>query len=363
VSNVEYDDFYNNLKDNSMKEKLKEILDKLIIEKSDIIKSEIDIDRKHIEMVNYCTNLFLPHTILFEATGYSLMLYEPLINMNIPNFDIAVYNKDEKILILIECKSSLSNPKKKIGDIKKSINSTQNNIDNIKTYIGDEIKYIEYVICLPITNAIELIEIVFSKDIPICIWGLDAFNNIIKIYNHKDEVHTELLNKGRCHRNNELNRLLYKGVKSSIKSSRTCPILYSSHICTILLHVTMLLITKFYHITEWDGNFDAHDILLILKDSIAKPNTLQENDYEQLTIKVIDIGKVKEIFFDSTPNIIEIENKLFRFTKKIKSSIVENFVKSNYIALNAKKLAKKIAVEEFKNITGWKEISSYFKNE
>ena len=135
-----YNVFLNNLKSEKQKNKLKEIFELLQIEKEEIIKKEIEIDHKHLEIVNFCANLFKPFTMLYRETEYKLLLYEPLSELDIRNFDIAIYNTNSNVLILVECKSSYSDHKDKVDDIREEIKIMNENLAKLEDAIGDDIK-------------------------------------------------------------------------------------------------------------------------------------------------------------------------------------------------------------------------------
>jgi len=341
----DYDSFYNNLRASGQKNILNDILEILLIEKEDVIKIEIEKDLKHLEIVNFCANLFKPY-----------------VELNIKNFDIGIYNAISNVLILIEGKSSFSIHPDKITKIKEAIDSTEKNIDKLESVIGDVIKKIEYVYCLPSNDAIDLGKEVYSQNIPICVWCYDGQSGEIKLYAYPEETNSDGIQNGRLHGDEKLLRFLANGVKSTFRSLRSFSFLPSSHVYTILLDVIMTLVRAMSRYGEWDGYFDFIDIYEIINKNIAQPNTYNDSDIRELVENVLNIGIVKELISDSTPSIVEKVNKKYKLNNKaIRVRAIKQVVDENYIGLNAIKLAKRDAIIKFKEETGYKDMTDYIQ--
>ncbi len=343
-----------------LKDQFFSILNNLEIEKQEIIKKEVNIDHKHLDIVNLCSTSFFPYTKLNLETGYQLILYEPLYEKNIKNYDIALYNTESKHIMLIECKSSMTYLKKASLEIKESIYTSIENKDELESIIGDEIKDIEFVYCVPSIDAIGLGNYVLENDLPICIWCYDGFKGIIKLYVHNNESTKEGIEKGHLHKNHKLTRILSKGTSSSPETPRSFSFLPSSHIYTILMDISVSMVRKMNKKDKWEGSFEFSDVYHIIKSNMAKPNTLTEKDMENKTVNVIEKGKIKEIFYDSTPNIDKFERKIWRMHNNgLRINRTEKFINNNFVELNAKKIADKEIIDVFKKKTGYKNITDF----
>jgi hypothetical protein len=352
------DDLLKNLP-NNLKEKYDELFDELQLEKEDLIKKEVNINHKHLDVVNLCASLFSPFSELNLETSFQLLLYEPLYKTGIKNFDVAIYNIDSKQLILVECKSSITYLKNVSDEIKKSIEETNKNLDKLEEIIGDEIKDIEYVYCVPAIDAIDLGKYVKNNELPICIWCYDGFKGIIKLYIQIDETSLEGIENGHLHKNHKLTRLLSKGVESK-KTARSFPFLPSSHIYSILMHVCISLVRKMVKEQDWKGEFDFSDVFHIIKLNMANPNTLNDEHIRELSVRVIEKGIDKEVYYDSTPTIQSCESKLYRIDPKgSRISRTEKFVDNNFVKLNSKRMAESDIVEKFKKETGYKDLTDF----
>lgn len=92
------------------------ILEDEIRKKSRTIIDEIENDRRHLDVVNFCANIFVPGSSVDEQTGYKLIILEPLYSLHIRNFDFALFRIENASLILVECKHSVSDAKNLVED-------------------------------------------------------------------------------------------------------------------------------------------------------------------------------------------------------------------------------------------------------
>lgn len=344
------------------KEKFYKMLEELTNEKADLIRSEVKIDHKHLELVNLCATSFSPLSKLSNETQYEMIIYEPLFRRGIKTFDVAIYNAKSKQLILIECKSSITYLKRLSEEIRKSIKDTLNNKGELENIIGDEIKDIEYVYCVPAMDAIEFGEYVRKEGLTICIWFFDGFKNILKLYAQRDETNKQGIDNGHLHKNSKLTRTLSKGVDVSSFDFRSVPFLPSSHIYTILMDVSMTIIRKMMKQEKWNGEIKYGDIYHVINSNIASPNTLTKDDLMNITINVIKKGRIKKIFHDQSNNVKKIEGKIYQIDNKAKKiNKTEGFIKTNFVDLNAKKMADEKIFEKYKKETGAKDLKDYFK--
>lgn len=109
----------------TLSQEQKEILEKILEDetrhKRKEILSSMEADQRHLEIVNFCANFFVPGQLIPEKTGYYLTLVEPLYPLGVKNFDLGVFRVENSSLILVECKSSVSDHKKLMDDLKEAI--------------------------------------------------------------------------------------------------------------------------------------------------------------------------------------------------------------------------------------------------
>jgi hypothetical protein len=359
------------------KDKLNRICQELLPVKTANIEREIDNDNNHLALVNFCAKLFQPQIGLSLKTGYTLISYDPLYGLHIKNFDMAILKPisgserndvglvntggDSKgILILVDCKSSISDPKGEIKDFLEKINETMKSKALLEERLGCRINAFEFVICTTTLDALKISEVVFQQNIPIIIWAVDLFKGEIQLI-HSNEGHDAALRAGRTHRDESLSRNLETPFKARMKNLPIAPMVPSSHPCILLTHVVCDLI----HILETTGKsyrsrFGISDVLHVLQDAF-RATTLTDEEKFNKADEIIGLGLRKEIFEDVTPQIRDIREK--EYYMKINPKRIGK-VKDNYINLNAQKKADEESVEVFlKSSAGRGILNHYFEKE
>jgi hypothetical protein len=250
---IEIEAYYNKLSD-SQKELFDKIYKKLTDDKENLIINEIEIDHKHLDVVNLCANPFMIYASMNIETGYELRAYEPLYEGRKKNFDVAIYNPKSQIMILIECKSSYNYLRGAKEEIIETIKIVEKNLGRLQQIIGDDINHVEYAYCLPSNDGMKFGEYVYKNDLPICVWCYDAFQGEISLYQYPEESNENAVINGRLHGDGKLTRLLSNSIKSSPKTSRSSSFLPSSHIFTLLMDSTITLVRKMKKDPKWRGN-------------------------------------------------------------------------------------------------------------
>ena len=324
------------------------------------IIEETENDRKHLELVNFCANIFVPGSVVDEQTGYKLVVLEPLYTLNIKNFDFALLRIENASLILVECKHSVSDIKKLVEDIFKAVQETLKNQENLENVIGNAISQIEFVLCVPALNAPEIREQVVSRDYPICVWGFDLWKREIRLFADEKEIEKELLS-GRVHKDKNLNKLLFKGIKSHKGFIRLAPIIPSSHMCTILVHVGEILSLEMKVPHEYLG-FQYSDIYNVLQREMGSFTALTDEERATLCAKIIETGLRKGILHDLTEDVKELNRKVFQFSIRRPKAIARNTEKI-YVERNAQKLAEKSVIDRFKKETGFTNLTAFQTDE
>jgi hypothetical protein len=128
------------------------------IEKS-LQKSEMDSFEKHFErsgyhdkLVDICNSAFGPESECYNELAYAFVSSEPLIELGVKNFDVLIYNEKIKHAIFVECKTSTSGRGKYISDAYEAIKKVIENQTYLENKLGDEIRTMEFVLCIPSEN-------------------------------------------------------------------------------------------------------------------------------------------------------------------------------------------------------------------
>jgi hypothetical protein len=186
---------------------------------NNIFSKQFESDERHDNLLNICISAFTPGSKCCDNLEYYFISSEPLIELNVKNFDILIINKSKKYAIFVECKSSIN--KGYVADGYEAIANVISNKDHLQKKIGNEIDIMEFVFCVPpsqVNRLIKQIEITEvnckidpEKDSIFLIWQLDRFKGQklqllpnIKIktrssgfsYQHSDRALTAILAKG-----------------------------------------------------------------------------------------------------------------------------------------------------------------------
>ncbi len=312
------------------------------------IENGIETDKNHLEIVNYCANFFQIGSIINLDLGYVLLVVDSLYGTGRKNFDLAIFHQERKHLILVECKSSISDINKELNDIKEKIDQTLENLEELTTLLGDEIIHIDFVICTDGNLALELVESILDKGYPICTWACSPNRKEIKLFKSRREEHGESMKFGRVHKDEDLNLMLYKAVKSKLGSNKILPFLPSSNMCNVLTEVNFKLKQLHEGGTIEDAeNISFKDVYFIV-ERILKLRVLDNIELDKLVEKIIKKGIKKEIYQDKTKELTDIKRKLIKFilASNTPKRIVSRTVKK-YVDLNAAERAREDTYNEF----------------
>jgi len=295
--------------------------------KQNLIREEIESDRRHLEIINFCSNLFTPGLELDSLTGYRLMLIEPLCSIGIRNFDLGVFNDKSRCLLLVECKHSISRIKPEIVELSKAIEETNGRKIELEDILGGSINYIEYVLCIPAMEVSEVLREVSTQSIPLCVWGFDLMKRELRLFCETSDSEHEI-KSGRMHRDGNLSRILFRGITSKTLV-RSIPIIPSSHMCTLLIHVTAhLYLERVIQGTE--NIFSYPDVYNLILNQFERHTYIPEEYLKGLTTRIIETALRKDIMED-------------------------------YIIRNAFRLAEVSAIARFKKESGFTDLSPYLK--
>ena len=319
-------------------------------------------DQKHLEIVNFCANFFTFGQPLEKETGYALALVEPLYSIGVKNFDLGFFKSQNSSLILAECKSSVSDFSKLVGDLKDAIYATNERKVDIEKALGNRINDpIEFALCLPAVEANDAYKQVVKMQIPVCVWAASQFDGKMKCFTTSEDTTAEI-KAGRLHRDGKLDSLLGHGIVSRDRAIRPISILPSSHICTLLVHVSGLIYRE-SRVTSKYLEFQYSDIFTILDYELARMTNLSERDFEKLTTNILEVGLRKGIFVDLNPDVPEITRKIFSISgRKTNFDVIKRSIEEIYIEHNAAEKAKSDAVGQFRKQTGVTTLNSFDHN-
>lgn len=342
------------------KEKLDSILEEEIRKKERVILDEIRRDRLHLELVNFCANLFIPGLELALQTGYKLILVEPLFPLGIRNFDLAVFRNENRSMLLIECKHSISDVEALIQDLSQNVSETEKHRNDLEELIGSRIDQIEYVLCTPAIYVSDLLNEIRRQRVPVCVWGCNMFTREIRLFSKTDNTEQEI-QSGWIHKDKNLNKNLFRGKISKLGVIRSVPILLSSHICSLLIHVNQYLYLERI-IQESENAFTFPDIYNILSKEFQKYTQTKEEEMARMSRAIILTAGRKGIYEDLTRDILELESKMFRVTgRQTNARVIAQNTQQKYVLNNAQRLAEASSIERFKEETGFTGLNAFLE--
>lgn len=360
--NISFDDFRKTLSDEE-----KEVLDKILSDetrkKRIILENSILDDNNHLEIVNFCANFFSPGQPLTEKTGYSLVLLEPLYPLKVKNFDLGLFRKENSSLILVECKSSISDCKELVNDLGKSVSEATNRKNELERVLGNKIADpIEFAACVPALEAPEVYKETVRVNKPICVWAASLWEKRMKLFGNKEDTKTEI-ESGRLHKDGNLNSMLGTGVEPKLNFLRTISILPSSHMCTLLVHVSVLIYQKTKE-SRISNEFQYSDVLNILMKELRAMTGLSTEDFQRLATNIFNTALKKDIFKDLTEDTEELTRKIFHISgRRTNSNIVQKEVGETYVAHNAREKALMESITRYEKERGITHVTTWMSDQ
>ena len=343
--------------------KQEELLDQVLEEetkqKQREITSHMERDQKHLELVNFCANFFQSGQPIPEKTGYYFTLVEPLYSLGVKNFDLGIFRLENASLILVECKSSVSDFKGLMSDIEKAIETANEKKSDLEALLGNQIATpIEFALCLPAIIANDAYQETVKNGLPLCIWAASQFDRKLKHFNNQQPA-TDEINAGRLHRDGNLNSLLSRSVECKSRAIRPIAILPSSHMRTLLVHVSESLYVEM-KLKKRNVDFVYSDIYTIIEKELRNMTSLSSNDFSRITENIFEVALRKGIFEDLTEDVPELKRKTFQLSgRKTNAEIVRRNTEGTYVKHNAKEKALSSAIEQFRIKTKTPDISSF----
>jgi len=351
---IEFYDFKDKLNPPEKKQ-LEDIYDQETQRIKQELKDAIDRDLEHLELVNICYNVFVQSTEFNRLTGYNVRLVDPLYNLGIKIFDLALFRKESSTVILVECKSSISfREKSKMLDetIQASELAVSKQVE-LENSIGEQIQRMEFAICSYPYFIDEIKDLIISKDAKLCLWAYHSTPGVIKLVTMGDDVYAEKM-AGRMHYDESLRETLLKGIRPYIGSLRSLPIMPSSHMFIKLAYISQqLYLDRRKREERW---FKYSDVFTLFKKAIGGTTDLTDVDIEEMTKTAIHSGIDAKIFRDLTQETEDFSQKEFDLSYSRRE--YEKF-KSDYITGKAKESAFKPALTKFREKTGYKTLNEF----
>ena len=322
----------------------------------------------HDKLVDICISAFGPESKCYNDLGYAFISSEPLVELGVKNFDVMIYNDKKKHAIFVECKSSVkSNRGKYISDAYEAKTNVIENQTYLEKMLGDEIKTMEFVICVPsdkthgIVSELERQENkgeidVTSNDL-LLIWQVNIFEGEVlqlftRIYSRDNPYKSQ-------HNDFELTKMLGND-GHEVKSEVLTKFYPSSHPLTIGSKIVTEIITKNMREETQINVFSKESVVIFCKSS----RNLAHYACEMLGKNIVDhfIGESKNLGLIEE---VEGEEDLFKFNlegKRLKT-ILNNYkeeYKKAFVARKVRQKAAKQVVEEY--YKKCPDLSTYVEN-
>jgi hypothetical protein len=250
-------------------------------------------------------------------------------------------------MILVECKSGLSDAKREIKELQEKIHVATDNRKLLSELVGDDIDILEFAICLKAGLAPSARAAVRSQDVPCSIWMADVFGPLLVLDNPEQSPVTEISLR-HLHREETLRRRLLQGIKET-SSTRVITFLPSSHMCSILEEIVTLLRLELDKNQNAEGEFTLRDVETLMKREISVRN-FDERERKALAEKILTSGLSAGIFVDLSEDQSDPSLKKLRLFSQARSS--RQFVKDchdKYVRHKAKQNTLKKLLAETDN--------------
>ncbi len=321
------------------RKRLIEIYEKQLEIAKDIIDQNIDRDREHLRLVNFTAEPFLYNGTVHHETEYLLVAVEPLYSISVKNFDLAIFNQKSKVIILVECKSSISDVGKEINDLVLASSTADDKLKELENIVGSSIQVKEVAICVNAAYTRRVREFIAQKNLPICLWGADRASDMLFMEKQGEDTKIEI-ERGRIHHDAALAGLLLRGIKSQ-GLIRSIPFLPSSHTCTILEEIVPLLLLK---AGEAD-RFHLSDLRNILMNESYLTN-FDDRELWRLSESILEKAIQVDVLRYRSPTG---DPKLAEFETVVRRSQIRD-IRKKYTDFNSKRIAEEASLKEFEDL-------------
>jgi hypothetical protein len=333
------------------REKLDDIFERQREVQREIIDQNVHRDREHLRLVNFAIGPFRYNGSLHTETGYLFIRVEPLYELGAKNFDVAIFNQSSKVMLLVECKSSVSDAEKEVDDVLRARETADAHASRLEDIVGDAINLKETVLCTNAAYASRLKNHITAKDFPICVWSADQATSILFLEKQGEDAVLEI-SRGRLHGDGKLTRMLLNGVRS--EGIRSVAFLPSSHPCTTLEEIIPLLNLNLQ--TSGRDRFRLSDLANLMSKESSLSN-FDESELWRLGQYLLKLGTEVQIFRDLTPAASDFAQKEFEIS--VRRGLVTTMtrdVRKKYTDFHSRRIAEEKSVPEFQ-----KDISKVYK--
>jgi hypothetical protein len=316
----------------------------------------IEIDAKHIELVNVCYNLFTKTTETNHKTGYRAVLVDPLFTLGIKIFDLLLFNENNQMAILLDAKSSISERGVNgiVDDASQASLDAIANKDKLELFIGNTISKMEFVLVTPAFYAENLRDAVISKNASLCVWGYYHEPGRVQLLQPTDEdVPTQRLN-GRTHNDENMRQVLLKSVPAKMGGIRSLPIMPTSHIFTKFVYLTQNLHVLLDRLPKEKRWFGYSTVFSLFKRAYS-PTEFDDSQIEQETKNVIN-SALNARLFQRINSETDVEKG--EFTINYKRSTYGKF-RQEYLNNRSSDKVYAETVEEFRRIKGIRSLLDF----
>ena len=337
----------------SIKSRIKEIEQQLQEEEMLIFTKQVERSGYHDTLVDICVSAFGPESKCYNDLGYVFVSSEPLLELGVKNFDVLIYNQKIKHAIFVQCKSSISNPGRDISDSYEALEKVTNNKIYLEEKLGDEIRTIEFVICIPAEKTDRLVrelerreksgEIENAEQL-LLVWQVNKFEGqILQLFTRINSRDKPFKSQ---HTDNTLTKILADGIKvDSEVLVKTYP---SSHPLKQGGKIVVDILAK--------NKISNMPLTEFSKESVEifcqSPTNIAHYAYEIIGKNISDhfLGESKAL---GLIEAIEGRDGWFRFKiegKTIKTSLsnYQKFYQKNFVNRLVKEKAVKKAVQEYR---------------
>lgn len=323
----------------------------------------------HDDLIDICVSAFGPESKCFKEVGYFFISSDPLYECNllhdqpVKNYDVLIFNAKEKHAIFVECKSSLSKHGKCIADAYEAREQIIHNQIYLENKIGDKIKTMEFVICLPAENIEHFVREIEKREDentidlkrfpPLLIWQVNKFKGeVLQLFSRINSREDEFLCQ---HRNRQLTRIL--GGHYVVNSEVIVSFYPSSHPFKISKKIISSILNK----NQKAGNENLNEFSLKdIKEYCKSFKNTAHYAYEEIGEEIADRFIRKNLAFELIEPIKD-KSGFFRLKSKSKrfDTLFNNY-QTEYRKAAIEKIVerktKKQVVDEF---TAKKDLFSF----
>jgi len=319
----------------SDRSKVSKKLDELALGCKGTIEKAIATDLAHLQLVSLCINPFTENSTI--GCGYLFIRTDPLLSVGEKIPDVLLYHSGDKLVVLVECKSSVADPRKEVGEILSKVETARRHKELLEQTIGDTIGDIEFVVCVAPEFIVNMKEAIRGTNEHVCLWSANALNKTIFLIPIDDDKSKKPWERG-THRNADLTSSLIDGLRPESGSVRIQPFLATSNMGIIVSELFPRLALEL--MTSGSKQFVGMDVLTLVERLL--PNH-ERTELERISSASLDTACHIGIVTDDSPGQHNPSEKSFSFAMKHLSGAK---IQEKYVKEKAQEAAREQIVEE-----------------